>query len=76
MKCNRCDSEIDDGADESCWFCLAPLCFECWDSVGHCGHTRADTMNNATREFNRVWNETHDKNAANAAYRAVMNEDQ
>ena len=39
-ECNRCEKPIDE--TEACWWCLSPLCPECWDQYGHCGHPEAD----------------------------------
>jgi len=38
-ECNRCKTIIDE--TEACWWCLGPLCPECWDEYGHCGHPEA-----------------------------------
>jgi len=43
MKCGRCEVEIADGDDEACSYgdCPKPLCYVCWEDVGHCGHPEA-----------------------------------
>lgn len=41
--CGRCEESFNDY--ETCWFCLGQLCEECWDEFGHCGHERADQIN-------------------------------
>jgi hypothetical protein len=46
--CNRCGLEVTD--PEVCWWCYAPLCAECWDEYGHCGHPEADAENERARE--------------------------
>lgn len=51
--CGRCQRRIVDGKEEACWFCCSDLCYECWDSVGHCGHEQAEAMNRASRMLNR-----------------------
>ena len=38
--CARCALSTDD-YDETCWYCSAPLCSDCWDDYGHCGHEEA-----------------------------------
>ena len=43
MDCPRCDKPMQ--CPESCWYCQADLCYECWDAVGHCGHPEADRIN-------------------------------
>ena len=49
MSCGRCGKKIDTFDPERCWFCMAPLCVECWDTFGHCGHSRADELNRIAR---------------------------
>ncbi len=48
--CKRCSKRIVAGEEETCWFCLSPLCFECWNIYGHCGHPEADKANEAARK--------------------------
>lgn len=43
--CNVCGKLLDTGTEERCWFCNAPLCYDCWDKYGHCGHRGADMIN-------------------------------
>ena len=50
MKCNRCKKKITDEDREFCWFCIGDLCYECWDEYGHCGHSKADEMNERARK--------------------------
>lgn len=46
--CRRCGANA--GHDpEVCWYCSGPLCVECWDKYGHCGHSEADRANEAAR---------------------------
>ena len=49
MKCNRCGKGLAPGEDEACWWCIEPLCFKCWDRVGHCGHPEAEAVNERAR---------------------------
>lgn len=51
--CGRCGKEVIPYEAEVCWYCLAPLCFECWDLYGHCGHARAEEINEAARKVNQ-----------------------
>ena len=38
--CGRCSVELDGQRDgEVCYHCHAWLCCECWELVGHCGHS-------------------------------------
>jgi len=47
--CRRCRD--DAGLDpEVCWYCQAPLCYECWDRFGHCGHEEADRVNEQAKK--------------------------
>jgi hypothetical protein len=48
--CNRCRKQIQDGHEENCWFCFRPLCVDCWETVGHCGHERAEEINEMARK--------------------------
>ena len=34
--CGKCDKKITEF--EACAYCLNPLCSDCWESWGHCGH--------------------------------------
>ncbi len=45
MSCNSCYKSITDAGREFCWYCLADLCYDCWDEVGHCGHPEAEYAN-------------------------------
>jgi len=47
--CGRCKKEIPANEAETCWYCHADLCFECWDEVGHCGHPEAEEINDMGR---------------------------
>lgn len=51
--CGRCGKEGTLDEMEACWYCLGPLCSECWDKYGHCGHQRAEEMNEAARKVNQ-----------------------
>lgn len=35
--CRRCNATTD-GVPDMCWWCSGPLCNDCWDRYGHCGH--------------------------------------
>lgn len=45
ITCGRCSKMVILGEAESCWWCLKPLCSECWDKYGHCGHHEAEWAN-------------------------------
>jgi len=49
--CKRCRKTISEY--EYCWYCMDPLCVECWDEFGHCGHKEADEANEKARDFNK-----------------------
>ena len=48
MDCGRCKKAVTKGKEEWCWFCPEPLCYPCWEEVGHCGHPEADAINKAS----------------------------
>lgn len=52
-ECNRCHCQIAVGEDETCWWCIEPLCYECWDLYGHCGHEEAERFNEYARNVNQ-----------------------
>lgn len=37
-KCGRCGKSIGEKESESCWYCGADLCYDCWDGYGGCGN--------------------------------------
>ena len=41
MQCARCKKPIDDRNAEYCVYCDGPLCYDCWDEYGECGHREA-----------------------------------
>lgn len=45
FRCRRCGKEVPQGHEERCWYCMGPLCVDCWDQFGHCGHPEADAIN-------------------------------
>lgn len=45
-QCGACKTTLKEEDAQVCWFDLKPLCFPCWDAVGHCGHPEADRVNN------------------------------
>lgn len=49
MNCGRCEVAVSDETAEWCWWCVGPLCSQCWETVGHCGHPEADTVNRASK---------------------------
>jgi len=46
--CASCQKVIPFNEDESYWHCVEPLCYECWESTGHCGHPDAVAVNDAS----------------------------
>jgi len=50
LPCSRCGKYISMKEAESCWYCLAELCYECWDKYGHCGHKEAGKANEKARQ--------------------------
>lgn len=48
-KCGRCKKELLEKDAETCWYCGAWLCYDCWDEYGHCGHKKADEFNKKAR---------------------------
>jgi len=55
VKCGRCQVELCPVGAETCWWCLGPLCVDCWDEHGHCGHPEADAANERARQRVRVY---------------------
>lgn len=51
--CGRCKKPVPEEEAENCWFCMHALCFECWDEHGHCGHKRAEEINEEARKVNQ-----------------------
>jgi len=49
VNCGRCSEEIDNESAEYCWYCMAYLCGDCWEEIGHCGHEEADRINEEAR---------------------------
>jgi hypothetical protein len=47
QKCGCCGKPVSN--PEYCWYCDAPLCVECWEEKGHCGHPEADEINRQSR---------------------------
>ena len=43
-RCGRCGAWVTDEDREFCWYCQGPLCLECWEEHGHCGHASADQI--------------------------------
>lgn len=51
--CGRCRKQIPHGEEEACWYCGHPLCGDCWDEYGECGHKGVATvqaLSNAVQE--------------------------
>lgn len=49
VKCGRCSRRVREVKAETCWWCTEPLCYDCWDRHGHCGHPEAEEMNRKAR---------------------------
>jgi hypothetical protein len=49
VTCNRCGKVVEEPDAETCWHCMAWLCYDCWDKYGHCGHPEADEQNRLAR---------------------------
>lgn len=49
MKCGGCGAPVTAAAD-ICWYCNAPLCWDCFEEVGHCGHPEAAALNQAASD--------------------------
>ncbi len=48
--CGRCGVELcDPKKADVCFYCIAPMCHNCWDNHGHCGHPEAVKMNEEAR---------------------------
>ncbi len=48
--CGRCGKELcEPYSADVCFYCIAPLCHDCWDGYGHCGHPQAVKMNEEAR---------------------------
>lgn len=56
--CGRCNQSVRVSETETCWYCGEPLCIECWDTYGHCGHEEADEINAKLRD-------AHEKSSTN-----------
>ena len=54
MKCGLCKVEVALYDAEICWYCGGPLCDECWEQYGHCGHAEADLFDESTRKANEA----------------------
>jgi len=50
--CNRCKQAMlsTESGPEVCWYCLADLCYACWNEIGHCGHAEAEAENERCRQ--------------------------
>ncbi len=49
-RCGRCRSLVLWEDVEFCWFCAGYLCYDCWERYGHCGHRRADELNERAKQ--------------------------
>ena len=49
MQCSRCGQSLRYDQTERCWWDFAPLCGDCWERYGHCGHAEADQVNGQIR---------------------------
>ena len=54
-ECGRCHAPLLSDEAELCWYCTGPLCFDCWENVGHCGHAEAVRINEAARAHHEAW---------------------
>ncbi|HKQ00519.1 MAG TPA: hypothetical protein VJ735_09335 [Actinomycetes bacterium] len=46
--CGRCAAELGpNDRIELCVWCEGPLCWECWEVPGHCGHAEWELINRA-----------------------------
>ena len=45
VPCGQCGSAVRPEVAEHCWFCGGPLCGDCWEAIGHCGHAEAFRLN-------------------------------
>jgi hypothetical protein len=48
--CGRCRREIPYDEEKVCWYCRCALCYECWLAFGHCGHPKANEINEREHE--------------------------
>jgi hypothetical protein len=39
--CAKCQTEILENKDETCWYCGKSICLDCWELYGQCGHLEA-----------------------------------
>lgn len=49
--CGRCGKPIIQEDAETCWWCIGDLCYDCWETVGHCGHKGACEANDRAMRF-------------------------
>lgn len=49
MNCSRCYRAITEIEREHCSWCCRDLCYDCWDQIGHCGHSEAEYWNHLGR---------------------------
>jgi hypothetical protein len=54
VRCGRCGKVVEADKAEACWWCQADLCFNCWETIGHCGHDEAEVWNDAARLVDRL----------------------
>jgi hypothetical protein len=41
VPCGYCGRAVEKAGAERCWHCHSPLCGDCWEEIGHCGHPEA-----------------------------------
>jgi len=41
VTCGNCGGDVRKSLAEFCWYCSGPLCGDCWETTGHCGHPEA-----------------------------------
>jgi hypothetical protein len=53
--CTRCERKLYALSVQSCWYCMENcLCFDCWDTHGHCGHERAEHFERHPEAYKRI----------------------
>lgn len=53
VSCGGCGRDMHADVAEYCWYCSGPLCGDCWERVGHCGHAEAYRADENIRIFPR-----------------------
>ena len=50
VECGNCGRDVQPEVAEYCWYCGGPLCGNCWEDTGHCGHQDAFALDARLRE--------------------------